>query len=65
MVVKGHSYEVISQIVKRSMTTIGRYMEAYRQKGLSGLAMVWPGSQVVPQLAWWRLALFAPETNVR
>ena len=42
MVVQGHSYQTISQMVKRSMTTIGRYVEAYRQEGLSGLAMIRP-----------------------
>ena len=42
MVVQGHSYQTISQMVKRSMTTIGRYVEAYHQEGLSGLAMTRP-----------------------
>jgi uncharacterized protein YerC len=42
MVVQGHSYEVISQLVKPSMTTIGRYVEAYHQEGLGGLAMSRP-----------------------
>ena len=46
-VVQGHSYQTISQMVKRSMTTIGRYVEAYRQEayrqeGLNGLAMTRP-----------------------
>ncbi len=42
MVVQGHSYQTISQRVKRSMTPIGRDVEAYRQEGLSGLAMIRP-----------------------
>jgi len=42
MVLQGHSYQTISQMVKRSMTTVGRYVEAYRQEGLSGLAMTRP-----------------------
>ena len=28
MVLQGHSYQTISQMVKRSMTTIGRYVDA-------------------------------------
>ncbi len=42
MVLQGHSYQAISQMVKRSMTTISRYVEAYRQNGLNGLAMIRP-----------------------